>query len=367
MKQLEKIDVLRGVAILLVFGFHSLIGIFGDFEIEAYKGFWYDSSHTSPSQLALNLNPVGLGHVGVKLFLIISGFLIHWGYLRGGGRFEPAKFYNKRFWRIYPPYLVALLLFAVTLGTAGGAFSLLTHLTLTHNFFKSTNFSINPSFWSLALEMQLYLIYPLYLVLYKRLGLQNSVLIVGLVALAAIEVQLATGVRTDTSIFKMWFVWVLGAYLGENYFHKRRLYTGKGIYLALGYAVYIFLSATVLSPYLGDVLFSVLAIYGIDWYLHTENAFPFFPKKVANWLAVIGVYSYSIYLFHQPFLKKLIQFFSFNFASKLWCALGTGLAFGVIFGVAYLSYQVLELDSIKYGNRFFENFLARYSGTKAND
>ena len=356
-EQLSKINVLRGIAILLVFGFHSFFVIFGYFEIHAYHGFWFDSQHVGTTQLVLNLNPIGLGHGGVKLFLIISGFLIHWGYLKTGSHFEPAKFYNKRFWRIYPPYLVALFVFGIAIGT-GGTFSLLTHLTLTHNLFDSTSFTINASFWSLALEAQLYLLYPLFLTLHKRLGLNWSVVVIASISIARIGHELATGTQNGNSIFKMWLVWVLGAYLGENFFYQKRIYTGRFIYLAFGYIFYVSLKLTILYFYISDIIFSLLCIYMIDWYLHSHIK-PFkFSTKAENLLGIIGLYSYSIYLFHQPLLKILIPFFSFNLSTKIGLCLSVGLSFIAVFAISFTSYHLLELTSIKLGNKVIKKLLA---------
>jgi peptidoglycan/LPS O-acetylase OafA/YrhL len=357
-KQLEKIDILRGIAILLVFGFHAMLEVFGAYQVEAYKGFWYDAQQTTTRRLLLDLTPVGQGRIGVHLFLIISGFLIHWGYLKGGSRFEPVKFYSKRFWRIYPPYLVALLVFGFSLGT-GGAFSFFTHLTLTHNLFSTTFYSINPSFWSLALEMQLYLIYPLFLVFHRRLGLNNAVILIGLIALAYMEAELFAGVPDKLSIFQLWIVWVLGAYLGENFFYKRRIYTGKFSYLLLAYGLYFSLKTTTLSGYLGHILFSMLCVCTIDWYLHTEIPFSSLGQRVGKILASIGIYSYSIYLFHQPLLKPLIRLFSLNYHSTPFVGLALVLAFALILIVSFLSYHFLELPSIKFGTRVYGRFFAK--------
>lgn len=359
MQQLQKIDILRGVAILLVFGYHAMRAVFGDyFELIQYNGFLVDFQKVGIRQLLLNVNPIALGHVGVELFLIISGFLIHLVYLRGGLNFEPAKFYNKRFWRIYPPYLVALVVFGLSLDT-GGPFSLLTHLTLTHNLFDSTFFTINPSFWSLALEMQLYVLYPLYLVLRKRLGLNKSVLAVAAVSLLTLSVNIAQGGAHSSSLGSLWIVWVLGAYLAENFYYQRRLYTTSPIYLVLGYVLYIALRMTVIQAYIGDILFSLLSIYAIDWYLHQESLSGQLAKKVSQAMTLIGTYSYSIYLFHQPFLREIIALFSYSFIGKGAWVIGVLGAFAFFFVLAFLSLHLLELPSINLGVRFYNKFFAK--------
>lgn len=358
---LQKVDVLRGIAILLVFSFHALLIIFGDYEIYDFRPtwLWIDFGRYAPGRILLGMTPWGMGAQGVTLFLVISGFLIHGGYLRSGDAFRWSAFFNKRFWRIYPPYLVALLVFSLSLGT-GGWLSLLTHLTLTHNFADRTFTTINPSFWSLALEAQLYLMYPAFLLLRRRLGLGKATLLVG--ALAVVTLGVETAVMPANRAWWLappaqWIVWVLGAYLGENFFYQRRLYTGSGYYLLAAYLALTLSRVTIVYGLFGRILFSVFFIYAIDWYLHRPAKSPSATTgAVVRLTALVGVYSYSIYLFHQPFLRQLIAFFSRGHQSKPVLAGAVVLAFGVIFAFSYCTYHWLELPSIRWGKKLYARF-----------
>ena len=116
----------------------------------------------------------GWGRLGVDLFFILSGFCIHWGYSKPGVELEAGKYLQRRWWRIYPPYFFALA-FAVilNLGTnyyklrAGGSFSwanfglfqITSHVFLVHNLFKDSFTTISGPFWTIAVEMQFYLLY----------------------------------------------------------------------------------------------------------------------------------------------------------------------------------------------------------------
>jgi peptidoglycan/LPS O-acetylase OafA/YrhL len=367
-QHLQKIDFLRGIAILLVFSYHALLVIFGEsrvFDFAPY-GLWLNFSSYSTSRLLLDMTPAGMGAQGVTLFLTISGFLIHLSYLKSGGILQWSRFFNKRFWRIYPPYLAALLFFCLTVGT-DGRLSFLTHLTLTHNFHYRTFFSINPSFWSLALEVQLYLLYPLFLLLRSWLGIGKLTVLAGVLTVLAITagaVVMGTYTLVQMQYFPiwlspvyMWLVWILGAYAGEMYFTGKRLFTASPYYLVAIYAGLVLSTLTIAYGLFGRLYFSLFFIYVIDWYLHRAPAPT--SKLVAalsKFVALVGICSYSIYLIHQPFLKEIIGFFSFHQTNRLILGVAVVPAFGLIFGLGWLSYQFLEKPSIAWGSRFYRRF-----------
>jgi len=111
------------------------------------------------------------GYMAVDLMLLLSGFLL---YLPVARRETPmsgtGEFYAKRLRRILPSYLAAVgiafvfaLLYGREIGSAPLGWDLLAHLTFTHTFFKSTYLwtSLNVALWTLAVEMQFYLLFPL--------------------------------------------------------------------------------------------------------------------------------------------------------------------------------------------------------------
>nr|AGU10146.1 Acyltransferase family [uncultured organism] len=355
---LEKINVLRGVAILLVFSYHSLLVIFGPYEIVDFSPswVWIDFARYSTGRILLGMTPWGMGAQGVTLFLVISGFLIHWGFLKSGASFRLSEFFNKRFWRIYPPYLVAVLVFSLSLGT-GGAFSLLTHLTLTHNLFDRTFTTINPSFWSLALEMQLYLLYPAFLLLRRCLGIGKATAAVGTLTLLTIILQVLVRPRNMAwwlSPLNLWFVWVAGAYFGEQFFYGKRIFTRSPAYLVGFFALLSLSTVTVVYPLLGRVLFSLFFICLLDWYLHRPAPAPTVAgRALFSVTARVGLYSYSIYLFHQPFLYRVITFFSFGQSQKPVLGLAVAVAFALMFVLAHFTYHWLEVPSIRWGKALY--------------
>jgi peptidoglycan/LPS O-acetylase OafA/YrhL len=142
--------------------------------------------------LALHFQTVRAFRVAkTNLFFVISGFCIHLSHVRSREQ-NFRRFFIRRFSRIYPAYLFCVLIFffvppwsSISATSLSGGAQLASHLLLLQNFDDRTLFGINPSFWSIAVEVQLYLLYPLLLALVSRLGWKRTLLI-----LATLELSL---------------------------------------------------------------------------------------------------------------------------------------------------------------------------------
>ncbi len=106
------------------------------------------------------------GWVGVDVFFVISGLVVTLSALRlrehRPDRFR-LRFLATRLVRIAPLYLVTAMIFLLLADAAplhGNAAlrQIASHLSFTYNLWPDTSASINPPSWSLANEMQLYLV-----------------------------------------------------------------------------------------------------------------------------------------------------------------------------------------------------------------
>ena len=189
-RRVDFLDPMRGFAILAVFAFHCLRASNHYENLFPWNGLFADVWNEPIYKIGLI--PFDLGACGVAIFFVISGFCIHTSHSR---RPDPwfKSFLTKRALRIYPPYLVPLVVFAFVypfgdtdLGIPKESTNFFAHLFLVHNFFDLEIFSgINPSFWSIAVEAQLYLIYPIMFLLARWQGWRRTLLVC-----AAIEVPI---------------------------------------------------------------------------------------------------------------------------------------------------------------------------------
>lgn len=293
------IDGLRAVAVLSVLAFHAF-----------------------PSQLRG-------GFVGVDLFFVISGFLISTIIFESveDGRFSYVEFYIRRIRRIFPALLVVLATCLVAgwfllmpeeyqqLGkhlVAGATFLSNIALWREAGYFDDTA-ATKPllHLWSLGVEEQFYIFWPL-LVSFayrRRLGFP---LLLGGIASASFAVSFVTSVSDPTAAFysplsRFWEL-MIGGSLAWLLLHRPSLVQyGPRASNALSAAGLVLIGAAVLFINENDVFPGWRAL------LPTVGAFLVICAGPRAWLnkhvlgtrmaVSIGLISYPLYLWHWPLLS----------------------------------------------------------------
>ena len=98
-------------------------------------------------------------HTGVDLFFVLSGYVF--GAYFAGKPLHWGGFWLRRFFRIYPLYLLALGLYALQKSMQGQPLLyLFEHLSFTYLQTKAMAFYYNPPFWSLPAEVAFYGVLP---------------------------------------------------------------------------------------------------------------------------------------------------------------------------------------------------------------
>ena len=138
--------------------------------------FFHYGSHTLPSSLPWLKESITAGPIAVNYFYVLSGFIMAIAYyqINTTPPLNKKRYWVARFARIYPVYLVALLLMAVASFSDLGQkpLSLPLHLTMLQAWFTGYPMTLNNPGWSLSVEAFFYLCFPFLLALVYRTGLK---------------------------------------------------------------------------------------------------------------------------------------------------------------------------------------------------
>jgi peptidoglycan/LPS O-acetylase OafA/YrhL len=367
-KHLPALDAVRGVAILSVFLVHLLTPIWGGDHLAWGSLFhhlqWPADRNMGPLPHGfLWFYPLSYGWVGVSLFFVLSGFVIHYSTVSSSRPFSTSDFYMRRFWRIYPPYALAVLIFTVFPSPAYPAtrLAIITHFLLVQDFSGQTFYMINPAFWSIATEVQFYLVYPLLILARGRVGmfkvlmgvLSFSVLCRVLICLAKFrhpEVFEDTHKMTWASPMITIFDWTLGAYLAECLHAGKRVFPKNAGFAGL--VVGLFLLSSFVRP-LSTFSFQLASLMSAVWI--ERVLWSTRPLSIVQKLLIpLGLCSYSFYLIHQPLLDRLATFSQERFATDRYVTtlVAGPVIFCLIYGLSWVVYLLVEKTSINTGKRF---------------
>lgn len=277
------------------------------------------------------------GFLGVSLFFILSGYLIALTTRRDleQQKFTLVRFYRKRILRIYPALVIMVF---VTLGiyfilapeilngiseqikSIFGGYNNFWQISQNSSYFtKIANASPFTHLWSLAIELQFYLMWPLWLWLYlllKQSKFSNYAALVVclipiLISITTLQLKILPGrdvselyYGTGTRIFSFF----MGAYLGlqpfeeqmvnSRRYQKRRTRYFIGAVLLLG-ASYLMIDGQSLMTYRVWLVATSLLFLGILRLVLDPNleAGNLMDNKV---LTYFGKRSYEIYLWQFP-------------------------------------------------------------------
>jgi peptidoglycan/LPS O-acetylase OafA/YrhL len=351
------IDAMRGFAALLVAYFHCR-----QVEWVGMQTFHQSVGHSfSLSTIAAYLTfPIAWGSAGVPIFFVISGYCIH----RGGAlrlaknpdyRLDTGNFWVRRFARIYPVLLAALVLtlaldwISLQLPPVNHKIREIGLQAFLVNLFSlqgvaGKTYGSNGALWTLSLEVQFYAIYPLLFALRRRLGMTSVLAIVAVINVASAYVLERHDIQFFTSY---WFSWTLGAWIADA---KARtapdarssawLYVLAAAFIALGCAAFHF------GQYGAFQLWAV----GFAFYLYKALERPHADTPGVRLLSRFGDFSFSLYLIHLPIFVLLSSIlFRSSLQMSIWPSFGYML---VAVPVAYVFYRLVELPAMKWSASF---------------
>ena len=363
-ERVPALDGMRGIAILLVLIAHGMPFI-----------------QPAPGSILLRL--LIFGWCGVDLFFVLSGFLITGILIRTrNATNRGSSFYARRVLRIFPIYYLTLIvLFGIAayspamrlmVGLTGAPeyaafFGYLQNWLLLWNAMPH---SIVGHFWSLAVEEQFYLIWP---VIVWKLTTRSLLRLCILLSVCALLIRI-----TLVAHFGPHF-WINaltptrgeGLLIGSALAAIPSLY-GKiprrvlGVMAAMGTAtlVFIFVSDpaefvnTDTGPYMYTIGVTALGLFFGALVGSSQSYVPALtPLLTRNGLRSLGKYSYGLYVYHAPIYFVVTYILTSTFRTKFPLATAQGALYvlflmGASYAIAWLSFQLLEKRFLSLKTRF---------------
>lgn len=354
MGYIKQLDSVRAIAVLLVLVWH-----------------WFPRT-----SIMENLHA---GSLGVDIFFVLSGFLITEILLRHRGEAESSmasktnvlrNFYIRRVLRIFPIYYLTILLTAalnhwLALGVTKN--EILCSLTYTNNFFVYLS-KVWPTstvhFWSLAVEEQFYLAWPLIMLYWPKKYLTAAIL--SFVTIGLISQLLITDVEfgylpTNTSL-DCFGIGALLAYV--IVFHPKCLQNFYNLMSFFLVAVIIILAICwILNTYFKATRFAHAIIAGwlisyILIYRDRKSLLISFLSKQP--LVSIGKVSYGIYLYHILYVYianklwyKYVYDYYYPFINQqLEPWIFTTIHFCILYLICWLSWKFIERPFLSLKSKF---------------
>jgi peptidoglycan/LPS O-acetylase OafA/YrhL len=360
-QRLDYVDGLRALAALYVLSGHM------------FSKSWLSNPSALPESLELKILAKFLaqGHFAVSLFIVISGFCLMLPVLKNnhflmGG---PVRFIKKRAWRVLPPFYsafflsVGILLISLNVSTTGSlsAFNspiswevFVTHLFLVHDLFGSTLIQNNGPLWSVGVEWQIYLLFPILLFGWRYLGaLKTTIMVVFVTYILIFTVR-------NTTLFPIQYValftfGMLAAEIAYGDSPKKWIDPQKVYWIQISLGLFAVVASVCLSLGWAKALNYISALdllIGLSALCLLVAASQ--PKHTlirrflsSRLLVFIGSFSYSLYLIHYPLIELLSQylFYPLRLGEK-----GLFLAYGfvglpIILSLSYLFFLFTERPS----------------------
>jgi peptidoglycan/LPS O-acetylase OafA/YrhL len=293
LKYRADIDGLRAIAVLSVLAFH------------------------------IRLRGIQGGFVGVDVFFVISGYLISSIVFTeiAESRYSVIGFYERRIRRIFPALFAMLAVFTVfaliyllpaELVAYGKSMFAATASASNFYFWRHSGYFDSPTSypllhtWSLAVEEQFYILFPIFLILVRKLfptRLRLSVIVLFSASLAASAIVVSQ--NRETAFYmpytRAWEL-LLGTILSLEMFPRlqrawqRNLATLTGIGL-IGFSIFLYTEQTLFPG-----LSALVPCVGSALIIGAGESGSSLVGKLLSWrpIVFIGLISYSLYLWHWP-------------------------------------------------------------------
>lgn len=340
LKHMIQLDALRAIAVFGVLIYHWL-----------------------PQKLFLN-STVGVGTLGVKFFFVLSGFLITLVLLKTRENIESNEhsiwvnirnFYIRRFLRILPIYYLTILL--TTIFFLGLDPSFMWHFTYLSNFYYAWHkWDINSPFWSLAIEFQFYLIWPLFVLFVPKKHLHkvicSTIIIAPLFRILCLKMALNDGIRINLLTPACFDSLGLGALLAfytynQNRTRAKTLLSNLGFWIGGSLSLALIITKHHIDPGIRLVVQdSINALFFVWLVDRAARGFGNVTASILEFkpLVSLGKISYGIYIYHSFVagwvVPKVVNYLGFSYPKSVGIQFVLNTVTTIV--VAMLSWHYIE-------------------------
>ena len=299
----------------------------------------------------------------ILLFFLISGFCIHYPNTISSARPCWKTYFKGRFWRIYPTYLIAIIFTSLIsyychIQWDDRTWSLeriLRVLTVSQNYPPgNSQFLSNPSLWTIPLEIEFYVLYPLVFNFLSRF--KFSRLFFFAVLLSGISIYLSNQNKHWISFtaFFFWPSWLLGAWIASLYSSNHLLKLKKFI---VYFPLFLFLIIALASrmqkweSWMQYACWTVFYLFLMITFLRYEKHCKEGINLIFRIFAWIGKISFSLYLIHFPLFKLFGYIHLDAFGEKPANFLVTLLYIIPVIFMAWLFFKYIENPIYKWSKK----------------
>lgn len=291
------------------------------------------------------------GHKAVDAFIVLSGFCLSLQVWKDGA-LDAKEFYKRRAQRILIPYYAALFLGLLVGGFKVSAIGLIGHLTLTQNIVGNTdnsisgNHEISTQLWSVAVECQIYLLFPAIVWLWRKIGVFVTALLfcVGGVLVQQHNTHSALA-GINAHYYGLFCLGACGSYIAKKMpaiaNHKAMLYAFIALLVVQTslVALYVYARSGPDTNWIDVICGLTSATTMICAVTNTP------VKRILSWrpLTAVGSAAYSIYLCHLQIIS-LVSKHETRSAFAATCVLLVPI-------VAFLFYRLFERPCIQWMKR----------------
>lgn len=336
--RLEHIDALRGLSALAVVFVHA-------FEIYNLGlpdiGDGLGGLTNRPEHLVIRALYewfFRLGGLAVPVFIMLSGYSLMIPVARSGASMRTPRqigtFFARRARRIIPPYYAAMALALLVIvvvpgmGTPAEVYwdralrnlnwmNMLAHLLLVHNIVPGWGSSINPPFWSLPIEWQIYFLFPILVLLWRRFGVAVVFALTAMYMAVPLVLDIPLPPFSNINFVLLFVAGMAGAMInfapdGLEARLRGRLpwwaltIAGMLLLLAIHVGKVAFGLPIPLMSTVAGLVFALLVVACTNDQLAGRETIVgrVLSHPALTWL---GLFSYSLYLIHMPILATVAR------------------------------------------------------------